>query len=158
MFNCVRAGTVPLCLGRAQCQKAGVSLAQSLWPIINNYHVVFTGLRDSYGSISELTVWAKGIYLASPVKFILSWSVSSANSMKAWSCICLVCYASSWLQHWLIIIRVHRIIEGSGLEGTLKITHFQPPSHGEVCLPLVQVAQSSMKSSLEQFQRWMGCP
>ena len=48
--------------------------------------------------------------------------------------------------------RNHRIIEWFGLEGTLKITWFQPPCHEQVHLPLDQVAQSSIQRGLEHCQ------
>jgi len=48
----------------------------------------------------------------------------------------------------------HRIVEWSGLEGTFKIIWFQPPCHEQGCLPLSQVAQSSIQPGLEHFQGW----
>ena len=47
---------------------------------------------------------------------------------------------------------LHRIIEWFGLEGTLKITYFQPLCHGQGHLPLDQVAQSPVQPGLEHFQ------
>ena len=48
----------------------------------------------------------------------------------------------------------HRVIERIGLEGTLKITQFQIPCHGQGYLPLDQVAQSPIQPDLEHFQGW----
>jgi len=46
----------------------------------------------------------------------------------------------------------YRMIEGFGLEGTLKIIWFQPPWRGQRHLPLDQVAQSPIQPGLEQCQ------
>ena len=42
----------------------------------------------------------------------------------------------------------HRIIEWHGLEGTLKITQFQPPCHGQGCPPPVQLPRAPSNLAL----------
>ena len=46
----------------------------------------------------------------------------------------------------------HRIIEWFGLEGTLKLSWFQPPCHEQGHLPPAQAAQSSIQPGLEPCQ------
>jgi len=49
-------------------------------------------------------------------------------------------------------IKVHRIIDCFGLEGTLKIIQCQPPCHGQRHLPLDWGAQSPIQPGLEDCQ------
>lgn len=41
-----------------------------------------------------------------------------------------------------------------GLEGTLKVIYFQPPSHGQAHFSLEQFTESPTQPSLENFQGW----
>lgn len=89
MFNIEREGRVPLCPVRAQCQKAGVSLAQSPWSVINNYCVVYTGLQDFCSSMSEWSTQAKGSCLASQWSSLSlgqSWVLTAWKPVHTYSC------------------------------------------------------------------------
>ena len=48
----------------------------------------------------------------------------------------------------------HKIIEWLRLEGTLKVTWFQTPCHGQGCQPLVQIAENYIQPSFECLQTW----
>ena len=61
-------------------------------------------------------------------------------------------YPQEWMGKATLTLRAAlgalRIIEWLGLEGTLKITWFQPPCHEQGHLPPDQVAQSSIQPGL----------
>ena len=48
----------------------------------------------------------------------------------------------------------YRIMQWLRLEGTLKSTWFQAPSHGQGCLPPDQAAQDPIHPDLECLQGW----
>lgn len=51
----------------------------------------------------------------------------------------------------------HTTIEGLRLEGTLKITSFQPPCHGQGCQPLHQAARGPSGVRQGSVPLWAGC-
>lgn len=58
------------------------------------------------------------------------------------------------LQQSLIRRIIIVVTEWIGLEGTLKITSFQLPCHGQGQFPLDQFAQSLIQPGLERLQGW----